>query len=131
MTRTRIGRLALAGLLAAPLAGCGDGDELTAPVTIVQIQLSNGNCGNLLVGGSCALIVIVIGSDGEPVEEPRLRWFSENIVIATVSGSGVVSGINQGTATIRVETVDGGIFDETTILVRDAGGGPPPDGPAP
>lgn len=113
---------ALTTLALVPFAGCSE-DDITAPVTIVAIQLSNGNCGNLVVGGSCQLVVTVIGSDGEVVEEPRLEWISENIVFATVSSSGVVTGVGQGTATILVRAFfDRSVSDETTVIVRSPGG---------
>lgn len=123
--RTRAFAWTLAALLLVPLAGCSE-EDVMAPVLIVQIQLSNGNCANLAVGSTCQLVVTVIGSDGEVVENPRLHWISENIVFATVSSSGVVTGMGAGTATIRVETQDGSVSDETTIVVRAADDDSPP-----
>jgi uncharacterized protein YjdB len=123
--RTRAFAWTVAALLLAPLAGCSE-DDITGPVTIVQIQLSSGNCSILVVGGTCQLVVTVLGSDGEVVEDPRLHWVSENIVFATVSASGVVTGVGAGTATIRAETQSGSVSDEVTIVVRTADDDPPP-----
>lgn len=46
-----------------------------------------------------------------------LIWSSSNESVATVNGSGVISGKSKGTATITVQTEDGGFKDTCTVEV--------------
>lgn len=118
----------LAALLAGPVLGSAcDGDDVSAPPFIQQILLSTGDCSNLQEGRTCQLDIVVLDSEGEVVEEPRLQWRSSSIVLATVSASGVVTGLREGSVTITASTLSGAVSDQTSIFVRPApGGGLPP-----
>lgn len=123
MTRART-RLLFSGLvlLVGTLAGGCDEAAIVAPRFVTRISLS-GNCGGLRVGGNCTLVATALADDGEPVENPRLEWRSANIVIATVTSSGVVRGHLPGTALIIVETPNRTVADSTTVRVFE----PEPD----
>jgi hypothetical protein len=47
----------------------------------------------------------------------NLTWTSDNPSVATVSGSGQVTGVSTGSATISVTTVDGGLSAECTVTI--------------
>ena len=48
----------------------------------------------------------------------NVTWTSSNTSVATVSSSGVVTGVGRGTATITATTVDGGYTASCTVTVR-------------
>ncbi len=49
----------------------------------------------------------------------NIRWESDNINIATVSSSGLVTGVNIGEAEIKVITEDGNYIDRILVTVED------------
>lgn len=50
----------------------------------------------------------------------NVTWSSSNTSVATVSSSGVVTGVSAGNATITVTTVDGGKTDTANVTVANA-----------
>lgn len=52
----------------------------------------------------------------------EVTWSSSNKAIATVSSSGRVTGIKEGTCKITVKTRDGGYTDSCTVTVGSSGG---------
>ncbi len=46
-----------------------------------------------------------------------VRWYSDNTSVATVSSSGVVTAVGEGTAIITVTTADGGYTAQCTVTV--------------
>jgi|GEM_PF-75864 len=50
----------------------------------------------------------------------NVTWSSSNTAVATVSATGLVTGVSAGTATITVTTEDGGFTSSSTITVNPA-----------
>lgn len=56
----------------------------------------------------------------------KIQWSSVNESVATVSASGVVSGVKEGTTTIKVETEDGGFTANCSVTVTKSSTPPTP-----
>ncbi len=67
------------------------------------------------VGSTEALVATVAPADASNKE---VTWKSSNTEIATVSSTGVVTGVSAGTATITVTTVDGGKTATCVVTVE-------------
>ncbi|HUP00268.1 MAG TPA: hypothetical protein VM737_01940 [Gemmatimonadota bacterium] len=106
-------------VLSAAAIGCIDDPDIIEPLMVTRIQLNSGDCGNLVVGGECTVVATAFDADGEEIPDARLFWSSENIVVATVTGQGVVSGHLAGTARITVETGNETVSASVNVLVRE------------
>lgn len=98
----RFAWLPAAALLA--FSACNsDGTGAEEDVATVQVMPDQRV---LAVGEALQLAVVVRDAGGEAPADSRMQelaWSSDNVAVATVSASGVVSGVAPGTATIRAE----------------------------
>ena len=76
----------------------------------------------LEVGETLQLTAVIAPANAT---EKGVSWSSANEDVASVSGSGLVTALSEGTALITVTTVDGGFTDYVTITVKG------PDQPEP
>ncbi len=90
--------------------GPGDGDE----VAEVIIQFTDDT---LTVGDDLQLTVTVIDQDGDTLSNQTVNYTSSNTAVASVSGTGLVSALMAGSATITA-TVDN-VSDAVTIEVEE------------
>ncbi|MDR3283784.1 MAG: Ig-like domain-containing protein [Treponema sp.] len=96
----------------------GEGDENPVtpdpdPVAVASITLTGAT---INVGGSTAIGAIVAPADAT---NKALTWSSGNTGVATVSTSGVVTGVSAGTATITATAKDGsGVSGACTVTVN-------------
>lgn len=82
-----------------------------------------------IANGETSSLVATVTPD--TAENPKVRWTSSNIYVATVNYLGVVTGRSEGTTTITVTTIDGGFSASCEVTVThpgfvlslDAGGG--------
>ncbi len=84
-----------------------------APVNVTGVSLSPGSA-TVGVGGSQQLSATVSPSDAT---NQAVTYSSSNTSVATVNGSGLVTALAEGTATITVITDDGGHTDTSIISV--------------
>lgn len=83
----------------------------TAAVTGVKLDYDTVN---IEVGGSVQLTPNVYPSDAA---DKTVTWSSSDEGVASVSGSGLVLGVSDGTATITVTTIDGGFTATCSVTV--------------
>lgn len=79
------------------------GASVSAPeVTLRQVETVtlSASADSVLVGGSLTVSAAVRDRVGAPLTDRTLSWTSSNPAVATVSSSGVVSGITPGAVTI-------------------------------
>jgi len=70
-------------------------------------------------GASVELIAVVLPSTAD---DKSVSWTSSADGVATVSASGVVTGVAEGSATITATTTDGGFTDTCSVTVTAAPG---------
>ena len=102
-----VGR-ALALLAFTALGGCsgGGGDgPINAPLTVATVELSSSTL-DLMPNGTSQLNATARASSGAAVTGRTFTWGSASSAVATVSGSGLVTGVADGSTTVSV-TVDG------------------------
>jgi len=89
------------------------------PVSGVSIEPTNLS---LEKGAMQSLIADISPNNAS---DPTVSWISSNSNVATINaGSGLVTAIDTGTATITVTTNDQGITDQITVTVTDSGNPP-------
>jgi len=112
---SRLGTSALAAMALALLWGCNM-SLFNAPISyaVTGVRLNKTSI-SLAVGGSSQLVATLIPSNAS---NKAVVWSSSNSAVAAVSGTGLVTWIGGGSATIKVATVDGG--KEATCAVTAA-----------
>lgn len=92
----------------------------TPPGPIARLEVSPETV-SVTAGGSAQLAVAAFDAAGQPVAH-SVSWSSSASAFATVDGSGRVTGVAAGQATITA-TDTSGISDAAVVTVTDAGGG--------
>lgn len=104
-------------------AQCGTASaQVQIQVTLLPVSSATitPNGLSLFVGDLRQLGVTVRDSASSQisVEGRQVVWTSDNLPVATVSGGGVVQGVSQGTANVRV-TVDGVVSPAIVVTVQN------------
>ena len=86
---------------------------VSVPVAVTGVDLAEVN-GPIAVGANLQLEVAISPSNAT---NQNIVFESDDTSIATVSESGIVTGVAQGIVTITVTTVDGGYTDSVVITV--------------
>ncbi len=82
-------------------------------VKVTGVKITGGK--DIYVGDSVTLTAVITPSNAT---NKKVKWESKNNGIATVSDKGVVKGVKEGTAEIKVTTEDGGFTATYTITVK-------------
>lgn len=90
-------------LLSAALSACG-GEDGTGPENQVPttVQISNATLSFDQPVQSVQLTVTVLDQDDATITDPTLTFATSDEAVASVDGSGMVTGLGNGTATITV-----------------------------
>ncbi len=117
-SRRRLSRPFGAALLVAALAGCGGGSDdpkpTPRPATVSSVRIAPA-VGSLEVGNTVQLAGRTLDATGATLSGRTITWNSLQPAIATVSGSGLVTGVTAGTVTITA-TADG-VTGSATLAV--------------
>ena len=113
-----VAALGLAGL-AFGYTGCGD--DSTGPGPQVNRVIVEPDTATIIAGGTLQLKATLLAANGDTITGRPVEWSSSNDSIATVSPSGLVTGIGLGFADIRAAA--DGKADTARIRVNE--------GPAP
>jgi hypothetical protein len=135
-TRTSIGMTCLALLLA--LAGCGDNAFAPAEGEVASIGVvafsrssangnANGGTGSGKSGGTVASVTPGAGNVGIGVtlqlvaydangNQVSPNWSSSNTAVASVSSSGLVTGVSAGSSSVTAKTKNQSATAEITVL---------------
>ncbi len=99
----------LQAMIPAVATSCADLATVISTVLVSPSSLS------VRVGGTTALTVVASNAAGQSVTGQPIQWSTSDPAIATVSGTGVVTGVAPGTATITASV--SGVRGTTTITV--------------
>ena len=91
----------------------GPDDPSTTPVPVTGVTISGGQR-ELEAGDSCTFTATVSPSNAT---NKSVTWTTSDSSVATVSSSGTVTAVGEGTATITVTTADGGRTAFVTLTV--------------
>ena len=89
-------------------------NEYKKYVKVVGVMLSP-NLTKINIGETASLYADVYPDDAT---NKAVTWESSDPDVATVSSSGVVTGLKEGSTVITVRTVDGGKIDTASVIVR-------------
>jgi hypothetical protein len=91
----------------ALLIACSDsGDSVSPPTRSVATVAVSPSTNGLIVGQTAALTAIAKDANGKVIDGRTVQWATDNAAIATVSTSGVVTAVAEGTTTVSA-TVEG------------------------
>ena len=93
-----------------------NGCDIISPVAVTGVTLDQGTMTLTAGGATGTLVAAVIPADAT---NQNVNWTSSNEVVATVA-DGVVTPLTEGTTTIIVATVDGGLTATCAVTVYPA-----------
>ena len=100
--------------LAFLLASCASGDSKDSKIHVESVELNKTSL-TLEVGGSEQLTATVLPDNAT---DSSVTWSSSNSEYVTVSQTGLVSAVKEGSATVTVTTVDGGFTANCSVTVN-------------
>src|SRR6476469_5387217 len=107
-------RLLLPALVSAVLLSCGGGGDSTAPPTLTTLSLSFPQ-GTLFVGQSANAVISGVDQFGAAIPTGTVSWSTASAAVATVSSSGVVTGVGPGQT--QITATAGGKQAQTSVSV--------------
>jgi len=119
--RSRVAGLLLLSVILA--GGCGDGSAggvvVVGPVPdqVVVTPLTR----TLVTGETVQLSVSVLDEDGNGVAAATVRWTSQDSQVATVSSTGLVTGVSAGITLVTATAQSGGgeVSGSSVITVEE------------
>ena len=116
--RSRLTLCTLVTALSLVVSCGGGGDGATAVKTptlsVLTISLTQSS---IAIGQSATASAIGVDQDGRSTSTGTLAWASSNTNVATITGSGVVTGVAAGNTTITAKS--GSVTGQTSLTVTD------------
>ena len=105
---------------------CNDNGAPPPPPVVATVTIAP-NGASIAVGATQQFAATAADANGATIPGATFAWSSENAAVATVSASGLVTGVAAGSANI-IAAESGGIADTVSVTVTAA---PPPPPPLP
>ena len=104
------------------VAACGAETAVSNPVipqvTAASVEVAPAQVGPLAPGGAAQLTAVVRDAQGRQLMDRLVTWTSSNPAVAGVSGTGLVTGVATGSATVTAAS--GGRSGTAVVTVREA-----------
>ena len=114
----RAGTGTWSGPITATFGTCND--DTGVPPVVASVVVTPASA-TIAAGATTALTATALDATNQPVPGVPFTWSSADAAVATVSSTGVVTGVSAGTTTISATT--SGVSGQSTISVTSA---PPP-----
>lgn len=112
-------RCVIGGIVGVGLLSCGGGDGPSGPPTPVLTTLTiSFPTATILVGQSATATAAGLDQNGAPIATGAVTWSTGSMAIATVTGSGVVTGAGAGETQVIASA--GGKQAQATVTVNPA-----------
>ncbi len=117
MTPFRHGRSIAALTLLAFYCACSGGGSggSTGPKPVASVSVGSSTTTSVFIGADITLNAAAFDASGGPVAGQTFTWSSSNPLVATVSSTGLVTGVAGGVATISAAV--GSVKGQTTVSV--------------
>jgi plastocyanin len=104
-------RTIVAASVAAVAGACGGGggSTTTGPTPVFTSVAVSPSSPTVSVGSTITLSAVAKDQNGAVLSAPAATWTSSNEAVATVDGTGVVTGVANGSATITASITSGSI----------------------
>jgi trimeric autotransporter adhesin len=103
--------------LAGLLLSCSDAPTAPGRSPVASIEL-RPQTATVTVGGTEAFVATPLGAQGQPLGGRAIFWASEDETIATVSASGVVSGLKAGSTRIAASSEGRSAYAQVEVSPR-------------
>ena len=116
-------------MLAALLTSCGGGGgDIQEPVAVAQVTVT-APATTVAVGQTLQLAATAQDAAGNPLEGRTFAWTSADGAIASVSSSGLVTGVAPGA--VEIQATSEGVTGSVAITITATSPPPPPPPPPP
>ncbi len=103
-------------LASSTFGACNDAGEEPPPAEVATVSVAPSSAA-ISVGGTQALTATAFDIASAPIANVPFTWASSNVLVATVSGSGVVTGVAAGDAIISA-TAPNGVGGSSAVHVN-------------
>lgn len=110
-------RSTLALLASAAVLSCGGSPTAPGRVSVAAVEVAPP-AATIAVGGTRAFTATTVDAQGQTLAGRTIFWASEDETVATVSGSGVVSGLKAGTTRIAASSEGRSAYAQVEISPR-------------
>ena len=111
----------------ATITATSEGQSGTSAITVVHVPVASVTVSpataSVATGGAIQLTATPKDASGNPLTGRTVTWSSSNTAVATVSGSGLVSGVVAGSATITATSEGQSGTSAITVTQPSPGGG--------